>query len=89
MKTEKEAEGRELLARQLTSEKSRAGYSGTRATGRIPLEKWQRPRVHRSRHQPPTKQRRVATKFPGFERAGLHNLEHIESRSLCETPPVY
>ena len=31
MKTEKEAEGRELLARQLTSEKSRAGYSGTRA----------------------------------------------------------
>ena len=89
MKTEKEAEGRELLAHQLTSEKSRAGYSGTRATGRIPLEKWLRQSEHQNRRQPLTKQRRVATKFPGFERAGLHNLEHIESRSLCETPPVY
>jgi hypothetical protein len=46
MKTEKEAEGRELLARQLTSEKSRTGYSGTRATGRIPLEKWLRQSEH-------------------------------------------
>ena len=49
MKTEKEAEGRELLARQLTSEKSRAGYSGTRATGRIPLEKWLRQSEHQNR----------------------------------------
>jgi hypothetical protein len=52
------------------------------------LDPRQRARVHRSRHKPPKKQRRVATEFPEFEHSGLFIVEHFGGRSMLKTPPV-
>ena len=79
------------------------GPKGVRAaalgfpTGRRPIsqsrrnpepDSRQRAGVHRSRHKPTKKQRRVATEFARFERSGLHDLEHLGGGSMLKASPV-
>uniref|UniRef100_A0A914E4I8 Uncharacterized protein n=1 Tax=Acrobeloides nanus TaxID=290746 RepID=A0A914E4I8_9BILA len=49
------------------------------------LDPRQRARVHRSRHKPPKKQRRVATEFPGFEHLD-YSLWSILKAEACSKP---
>uniref|UniRef100_A0A914CI40 Uncharacterized protein n=1 Tax=Acrobeloides nanus TaxID=290746 RepID=A0A914CI40_9BILA len=52
------------------------------------LDPRQRVGVHRSRHQPTTRQRRVATEFARSERHGLQHMEHPGGRGMLKAPPV-
>uniref|UniRef100_A0A914EH70 Uncharacterized protein n=1 Tax=Acrobeloides nanus TaxID=290746 RepID=A0A914EH70_9BILA len=52
------------------------------------LDPRQRAGVHRSRYQPTTRQRRVATKFARSERHGLQHMEHPGGRGMLKAPPV-
>ncbi len=49
------------------------------------LDPRQRAGVHRSRHQPTTRQRRVATEFARSERHGLQHMEHPVAEA-CSKP---
>ena len=52
------------------------------------LDPRQRAGVHRSRHQPTTRQRRVATEFAQSERHGLQHMEHPGGRGMLKAPLV-
>ena len=52
------------------------------------LDPRERAGVHRSRHQPTTRQWRVATEFARSERHGLQHMEHPGGRGMLKAPPV-
>uniref|UniRef100_A0A914CJS2 Uncharacterized protein n=1 Tax=Acrobeloides nanus TaxID=290746 RepID=A0A914CJS2_9BILA len=52
------------------------------------LDPRQRAGVHRSRHQPTTRQRRVTTEFARSEGHGLQHMEHPGGRGMLKALPV-